>query len=72
MNANVNLMVGSVIKNKNRILISVKMSEKKTIKYCVCKDYAWNHNICACECDKDCEIGKYFKRLHTHEFLLMI
>ena len=35
---------------------------KKPIKHCVCKeDYAWNHSICVCECDKDCEIGEYLK-----------
>ena len=31
------------------------------------KDYAWNPSICACECDKDCEIGKYSKNLHMHK-----
>ena len=25
------------------------------------EDYAWNPRICACECDKDCEIDKNLK-----------
>ena len=25
------------------------------------KDYAWNPSIGTCECDDDCEIGKYLK-----------
>ena len=25
------------------------------------KDYAWNPSLCACECDKDCEIDEYLK-----------
>ena len=32
---------------------------KNSIKYCACEeDYIWNPNTCACECNKDCEIGE--------------
>ena len=36
---------------------------KKPIKYCACEqDYARNPtSLCACECDKDCQIGEYLK-----------
>ena len=35
---------------------------KRSTKHSVCKeDYAWNPRICACECDKDCEIEEYLK-----------
>ena len=37
------------------------MSVKK-IKHCLHKeDYVWNPSICACECDKDCDIDEYLK-----------
>ena len=35
---------------------------KKPIKHCVCeKEYAWNPSICACVCDKDCDICEYLE-----------
>ena len=30
---------------------------KKPIKHACKKDYAWNVSICACECDKNCDIS---------------
>lgn len=31
-------------------------------RYCTCEeDFAWNPSICACECNKNCKIGKCFK-----------
>ena len=55
-------MVGSLIQNKNGIMISVNVSV--LIKYRACKENnAWNFSICTCECDKDCEIGVYLKEL---------
>ena len=39
----------------------------------VCEeDYAWNPSICACECDKDCEVGEYLKNCTSSKVLLMI
>ena len=35
---------------------------KKPIKHRACEEgYTWNPSICACECDKDCDIGEYLK-----------
>ena len=35
---------------------------KKHIRHRTCKeDHVWNPRKCACECDKDCEIGEYLK-----------
>ena len=39
---------------------------KTTVKYCLCEEgYASNPSICACWCDKDCEIDKYLKDCHA-------
>ena len=31
------------------------------MKHCACEDYNWNPSICACKCDKDCDISKCLK-----------
>ena len=37
----------------------------------VCEeDYAWNPSICACECDKDCEVGEYLKNCTSSKSLV--
>ena len=47
------------------------MSCKKTIKHRVCKDdYAWNPYVCACECDKHCEIEEYLKNCACVESII--
>ena len=40
------------------------MESKKPIKHDAKKDYARNPSICACECDKNCDINEYLKKLH--------
>ena len=49
---------------------SVK-SVKKAIKHHTSKDYAWNSSLCACECDKDCNIGDYLKTGHAQKIFIM-
>ena len=34
---------------------------KKPIAHRACKYYAFNPSVCACECDKDCEIDEHVK-----------
>ena len=49
---------------------SVK-SVKKAIKHHTSKDYAWNSSLCACECDKDWNIGDYLKTGHAQKIFIM-
>ena len=49
----------NVIQSKNGAKINVNMNSYKVVNKM--KDYAWNPSLCACECDKDCEIDEYLK-----------
>ena len=45
--------------------------DKKLIKHRTCEEeYAWSPSTCACECDKDCEIGEYLKDCEFVESLV--
>ena len=41
--------------------------KNQCMKNCLIKDYAWIASTCACECDKDCEIGEYLEHCESIE-----
>ena len=60
-------MVENVTQSKNGITINVNTSLKDQQNILYARKImpgileSWNPRICACECDKDCEIGEYLK-----------
>lgn len=53
-------------------MISVNVSVKKK-KHRICEGYyAWNSRICACDCDKDCDVGEYLKNCTCTEDDLVV
>ena len=64
VSADVNLMVGNVTQDKNETLMSVtlRIKTQQDITH-LKKNLPWNLvSKCACEGDKDCEIGEYLKK----------
>ena len=67
-NVDMGLTVENVSQYKNGIVGSVIVSIKnQCMKNCLIKDYAWIASTCACECDKDCEIGEYLEHCESIE-----
>lgn len=67
-NVDMGFTVENVSQYKNGIVESVIVSIKnQCMKNHYIKDYAWIANTCACECDKDCEIGEYLKHWESIE-----
>ena len=61
-----NLIVGNVTRKK----IDKRQREcKKPITYDACEDYVWNPSACACECDKDSDMGEYLNNCTSKKSL---
>ena len=58
MSVDKNLIVGNVTQDKNGTVISIIVNMKNH-QDIARVNYSWNPNICACKCEKNCEIYEY-------------